>query len=185
MLQKHDMFDIDGLKALEIVGRVAFVYLAVLLLMRVSGRREMSELSAMDLLVMLLISETVSPALTGGDESVTGGMIAAATLLAFYVLTGWLAFRYRRVETLIQGTAAVLINDGHIQTDVLRKFRITDDDLRTTLHQHGLLHVTEVKRAFVEPDGEITVIKRKDHEEAQPIIERARRSRRHPGALRQ
>jgi uncharacterized membrane protein YcaP (DUF421 family) len=179
------MFDIDGLKAIEIVGRVAFIYVAVLLLMRVSGRREMSELSAMDLLVMLLISETISPALTGGDESVTGGVIAAATLLALYVLTGWLAFRYRRVESLIQGTAAVLINDGHVQIDVLRKFRITDDDLRTTLHQHGLLHVTEVKRAFVEPDGEITIIKQQDYEEARPILEGARGSRRHGGTLRQ
>lgn len=177
------MFGIEGLQALEIVGRVAFIYVACLLLMRISGRREMSELSQMDLLVMLLISETVSPALTGGDESVTGGVIAAATLLGLYVLTGWLVFRYRRVETMIQGTAAVLINDGHIQTDVLRKFRITDDDLRTTLHQHGLLHVTEVKRAFVEPDGKVTIIKQKDHEEAQPIIESARGSRRHHDTL--
>ena len=160
------MFDIDGLKALEIAARVACIYIACIVLMRVSGRREMSELSQTDLLVMLLISETVSPALTGGDESVTGGAIAAASLFALYVATGWIAFKSRRVETLLQGTAAVLIDDGRVRTDVLHKFRITDDDLRTTLHQHGVLHVREVKRAFVEPDGEITVIKQADHEEA-------------------
>ena len=173
------MFDIEGMKALEIVARVAFVYVACIVLLRVSGRREMSELSQMDLLVMLLISETVSPALTGGDDSATGGAIAATTLLALYVLTGYLAFRFRRFERLAQGSAAVLIEDGRIRSDVLHRFRITDDDLRTTLHQHGILHMAEVKRAFVEPDGEITVIKKKDYEEAQPIIQRERPQRQH------
>jgi uncharacterized membrane protein YcaP (DUF421 family) len=165
------MFDMDGLKALEIVARVVLIYLACLILMRISGRREMSELSQMDLLVMLLISETVSPALTGGDESVVGGVIAAATLLGLCVATGWLAFRSPRVEKLLQGSAAVLIEDGRVRPDVLRKYRLSDDDLRTTLHQHGVLHVGEVKRAFIEPDGEITVIKQKDHDEAQSILQ--------------
>jgi uncharacterized membrane protein YcaP (DUF421 family) len=171
------MFEIEGLKALEIIGRVALIYGACLVLLRVTGRREMSELSQMDLLVMLLISETVSPALTGGDESVTGGVIAAAALLALYGATGWLAFRSRRVEHLIQGTAAVLIEDGHVCPDVVRRYRISDDDLRTTLHQHGVLHVGEVKRAFVEPDGEITLIKQTDYDEAQPYIRRGQPAR--------
>jgi uncharacterized membrane protein YcaP (DUF421 family) len=178
LLPNRIMFDIEGSKALEIVVRVAFIYLACIVLLRVSGRREMSELSQLDLLVMLLISETVSPALTGGDESITGGAIAATSLFVLYGATGWLAFRYRRVEKLIQGQAAVLIEDGRVLPDVLQKFRITDDDLRTTLHQHGVLHVAEVKRAFIEPDGEITLIKRTDHEEAQPILQRAQ-PRRH------
>jgi uncharacterized membrane protein YcaP (DUF421 family) len=168
------MFDIGGEHALEIVARVAFIYGACLLLMRLSGRREMSELSQMDLLVMLLISETVSPALTGGDESLTGGVIAAATLLGLYTATGWIAFKSRRVEQLLEGRAVVLIEDGRLCSDVIRKFRITDDELRTTLHQHGVLHVAEVKRAFIEPDGEITIIKQTEHAEAQPHLHRGR-----------
>ncbi len=173
------MFDIGGWKALEIIARVALIYGACILLMRASGRREMSELSQMDLLVMLLISETVSPAMTGGDESVAGGLVAAAALLGLYTVTGWLAFKSRRVEKLLEGNAAVLIEDGRVCPEVVRKFRITDDELRTTLHQHGVLHVGEVKRAFVEPDGEITVVKKTDHAEAQPLLRRDRPPRHH------
>ena len=66
----------------------------------------------------------------------------------------------------------MLIEDGRVRADVLCKFRISDDDLRTTLHQHGVLHVREVKRAFIEPDGEITLIKQADHAEAQPHLRR-------------
>ncbi len=177
------MFDIGGWKALEIIARVALIYGACLVLMRATGRREMSELSQMDLLVMLLISETVSPALTGGDETITGGVVAAATLLALYSVTGWLAFKSRKVEKLLEGSACVLIEDGRVCPDVVRKYRITDDELRTTLHQHGILHVAEVKRAFVEPDGEITIVKKTDHAEAQPVLRRTRP--RHHDTLRQ
>lgn len=177
------MFDLGGWKALEIIARVAFIYGASLVLMRVTGRREMAELSRMDLLVMLLIAETVSPALTGGDETVTGGVVAAATLLVLYNATGRLSFKSRRIEKLIDGSASVLIEDGRVCPDVVRKYRLTDDELRTTLHQHGLLHIAEVKRAFVEPDGEITIVKQTDHEEAQPVLRRTRS--RHHDTLRQ
>lgn len=179
------MFAIDGVKALEIVARVCIIYVACLVLLRVAGRRQVSELSQMDLLAMLLISETVSPALTGNDESITVGVLAAATLFALCVATGWLAFRSSRVERLLQGTAVVLIEDGRVHTEVLRRHRISDDDLKATLHQNGVLHVGEVKRAYIEPDGQITLIKRADHEEAQPFLQGGRdreRGRDRPGA---
>src|SRR5688500_7317195 len=138
------MFSIEGMKVLEIIARVALVYVACMVLLRVSGRREMSDMSPMDLLAMLLVSETVSPALTGGDETVTGGVIAASMLFALCVSTGWLAFRYRRAETLLQGHAAVLIEDGRVRSEVMNKYRISDDDLRTALHTQGLLEVRDV-----------------------------------------
>jgi uncharacterized membrane protein YcaP (DUF421 family) len=144
---------------LEIAGRVIIVYAACMVLLRISGRREMSELGPMDLLTMLLLSETVSPALTGGDDTLLGGMVAACTLMAICVLTTRLVFRSRRAERIIQGAAVVLINDGRVKPDVMRKFMITDEDLHTTLHQHGLLRVDQVKRAYVEADGEVTIIK--------------------------
>jgi uncharacterized membrane protein YcaP (DUF421 family) len=154
------MFDIGAMEALGIVGRVAVIYLACLVLLRI-GKRGIAQLSQMDLLVMLLLSETVSPALTGNSPSVTAGLIAAVSLFGLYAATGWIAFKSRRAEALLQGTAAVLIEDGRVRTEVLRRFRITDDDLRATLHEHGILHVREVRRAFIEPDGEVTVIERK------------------------
>jgi uncharacterized membrane protein YcaP (DUF421 family) len=153
------MFDAEGGRLLEIVGRVAVIYGVCLVLLRVSGRRELAELSQLDLLTMLLISETVSPALTGGDDSLAGGAVAATALFALYGGSRWIAFRSRRAERLMQGAAIILIEDGRVRTEVLRRHRITDDDLRTTLHQHGLLRVSEVRRAYIEPDGKVTIIK--------------------------
>ncbi len=160
------MFSISGSHVLEIVVRVAIIYAACTVLLRIAGRRELSELSPMDLLAMLLLSETVSPAMTAGDETVTGGVVAASTLIALCMATGWMAYRSRGVERILQGSAAVLIHDGEVRPAILRRYRITATELETALHHNGLLSVAEVARAFVEPDGEITIIKAKDHEES-------------------
>ena len=116
----------------------------------------------MDLLTMLLLSETVSPAMTGGDDSMVGGLVAAVSLLTLCTVTEAIAFRSRRAEKFIQGEAMVLIDDGKVDEAVMRRFMITDDDLRSSLHSEGLLAVGEVKRAFVEADGSVTIVKKKD-----------------------
>ena len=164
------MIEIEWSKALEIAARVALVYLGCIVLVRLSGRRELSELGPLDLLAMLLLSETVSPAMTGGDESITGGLVAATTLMGLCVATSWLVFKSRKVERLLQGRAALLIRDGRVDRKIMHDFRIADDDLKTALHQHGMVHVNEVARAYLEPDGEITMVKRKDFDEAQKYI---------------
>lgn len=147
------------LHALELVGRVTVIYVVAMVLLRVSGRREMAQLGPMDLLTMLLVSETVSPAMTGGDDSIGGGILAASTLMGLSVLTSWLVFRSKRVGQLIEGEAVVLIDRGKIRPDVLRRFRITNEDLREKLHEQGLLRVDQVLRAYVEANGEISIIK--------------------------
>lgn len=160
------MFDVGGGPLLEIIARVAIIYLGCMLLLRLSGRREMSELGPMDLLTMLLLSETVSPALTGDEQSVTAGLVAAAVLIGLAVFTSWLTTRSTRFERFVQGQVMTLIRDGKVSPTVLHKCRITDDELRSALHAAGVLHVGDVARAFVEADGEITIIKRKDLEDS-------------------
>ena len=156
------MFSIELTKILEILARVAIIYVGCFALLRISGRRELSQLGAMDLLTMLLLSEVVSPALTGGDDTVTGGMIAAAALIALGVLTSWLSMRSKRLDKVLQGEARLLIRNGRVNAQVMRSERITDEDLRAALHQAGLMNVGDVARAFVEADGEITIVKRDD-----------------------
>ena len=146
------------LQGLEIVGRVTVIYVAAMILLRLSGRREMAELGPMDLLAMLLVSEAVSPALTGGDDSLGAGLLAAATVMALGVLVSWMTFRWRRAERLITGEAAVLIDHGKLRPEVLRRYRITNDELRAKLHENGLQRVEQVKRAYVEADGDVTII---------------------------
>ncbi len=101
----------------------------------------MSELGPMDLLTMRLVSEAVSPAMTGGDASLPGGLVATVTVMGLGVLTSWINYRSRRAEKLITGEAVVLIERGTARPEVMRRFRLTDDELYEALHQHGLLSV--------------------------------------------
>ncbi len=149
------------LDVIEVVGRVTLIYAGVFVLLRLAGKRELGSLSPMDLLTMLLLSETVSPALVGGSDSLGLGMVAATTLIALTVILGFATFRFRRVERMVEGTAKVLIRDGRVDADVLRGERITHEQLLTALHENGLMSVSQVKRAFVEPTGDLTFIEKK------------------------
>jgi uncharacterized membrane protein YcaP (DUF421 family) len=151
----------DPMKLLEVVGRVVVIYAALLLLLRLAGRREMSELSPMDLLTMLLVSETVSPALTGGEESVFGGLIAAATLFGLTVVIARATFRSKRLERLVEGDPVLLVEDGRIARPVMKRFRITDAELATAIRENGVASVDDVERAYVEPDGKISVLEKR------------------------
>ena len=115
---------------------------------------------------MLLLSEAVSPALTGGDESVTGGLFAAALLLGFGIVISWLSMRSRRLDELLQGSAKILIHDGKVNGAMMRQMRMTDEELRAKLHEHGLMNVRDVARAFIEADGQITIVKQSELDES-------------------
>lgn len=153
----------EPMKLLEIAGRVVAIYAALFVMLRLAGRREMSELSPMDLLTMLLVSETVSPALTGGEDGLLGGLVAAATLIALSVLIAYVTFKSHRLGHLIEGDPVMLIENGRVERKVMRRFRISDEDLATALRQNGVGSPDEVARAYVEPDGEITVLEEKKH----------------------
>ena len=148
--------------ALVIVARVVAVYAVLLMLLRIGGKRELGQMTPLDFLTFLLLSETVSPALTGGDSSLAAGALAATVLMALAMVVGWLTFRSRTIERLVEGTATVLIRNGRVDPEVMRKHRITDQALRTALHGQGISNVADVAKGFIEPDGEITVIKGKD-----------------------
>jgi uncharacterized membrane protein YcaP (DUF421 family) len=146
--------------ALEIVGRVTLIYVAITVLLRVAGKKELASLSPIDLVTMLLLSETVSQALVGGSASLWKGLLAATTLIGLTVLVSAATFRSRRLRRAIEGSAQVLIRDGRLDAQVLRRERLTDAELGTALHAAGVRAVDEVARAFVEPSGAITIVKR-------------------------
>lgn len=143
---------------LEIVLRVAVVYAGLLLMIRVAGRREIGELGPLDLLGMLLLSETVSPALTGSDSSLTAALVAAATLLGLAAVVGRLTFRSRTLERLIDGSPRTIIRDGRVDDEVCRSERISDQELTTALRESGVGTPADVERATLEPTGRITVL---------------------------
>jgi len=145
---------------LEIVLRVAVVYAGVFLLFRLVGKKELGHLTPMDFLAMLLVSETVSPALTGQDSSVTGSLVAAATLMGITLAMDWVTWRWKAAARVIEGVPQVLIHDGKVLKDVQRREKLSDDEVASALRREGVESADEVHLAVVEPSGRITVIRR-------------------------
>jgi uncharacterized membrane protein YcaP (DUF421 family) len=143
---------------LEIVGRVAIVYLALVVMLRLCGKREVGQLTPLDLLGMLLLSETVSSALTGGDTSLVAALVAAATLLALAVFVSRIAFHWPAAARWLEGEAAQLVANGHPIGEAIRTERITHAELMSALRRHGVVDLRQVRGAWVEPNGEITVV---------------------------
>jgi uncharacterized membrane protein YcaP (DUF421 family) len=146
---------------LEIVLRVALVYAGLYVLVRLSGKKEIGQLGPMDLLAMLLLSETVSPALTRQDTSVVAGWTAAATLLATTFVIDWITHRSRAAERWIEGRPLTIIDRGVVRRALKDRLRITDQELAAALREQGLESPDQVKRATVEANGHITVIKKR------------------------
>jgi uncharacterized membrane protein YcaP (DUF421 family) len=145
---------------LEVAVRVFLVYIFLVIVLRFSGKKEFAQLEPMDLLIMLILSETVSPALTNDDTSLPVAFVAAGTLTGLTAITSYLSFRFRKVERVIQGKPSVLIEHGKVDEEVLRRERITSQQLHTVLHKEGLKAVQDVEKAVIEPSGDVTIIKK-------------------------
>ena len=152
------MFDMD-LPWWEFVARGAMVYVARLVMVRLTGRRTISQLTPFDLLVVMLLSEAVSNGLSGGDDSVSGGLIIAATLIVLNAGFGMLAANSQRMEKLLDGDALLIGRDGAFFDKVMRRNRVGESDIRQALRQADCAQ-HEMQCAFLEADGSITIMKR-------------------------
>lgn len=152
------MFDMD-LPWWEFVARGALVYLALLLMVRLSGRRTISQLTPFDLLVVMLLSEAVSNGLSGGDDSVSGGLIIAATLIVINASIGMLSARSRKMESLFDGEAVLLGRDGVFFEKVVKRSRVGESDIEQALREADCAR-HEMQCAFLEAGGSITIMKR-------------------------
>jgi uncharacterized membrane protein YcaP (DUF421 family) len=153
------MFDMD-LPWWELMARGAMIYLALLVMVRLSGRRTIGQFTPFDLLVVMLLSESVSNGLSGGDNSVAGGLIIAATLIVLNGSIGLLSARSRKIEALVEGDVLLIGRDGAFFDKVMRRNRIGDIDIEQALREAGCAR-HEMQCAFLEADGSITITKRK------------------------
>ncbi len=112
-----------------------------------------------DLVLLLLIANAVQNAMTGPDTSVTGGLVAAGTLLIANAAVTLLAWRYKKVRRLVEGSPTLLIHDGKIIPESLSKEKVTREELEQALREHGIAKVEEVSRAVLEVDGSISVLR--------------------------
>lgn len=161
----NDMFQL-GLPVLEKILRPLIVYLFLVLGLRVAGKRELAQLNPLDLVVLLTLSNTVQNAIIGDDNSVTGGLLGATTLLAVNYFVVRFLYGHQKLERVVEGNAELLIESGRIRIDRLKGELITLPELEAAAHRQGFGSLAEVERAVLEPGGTISFIRKKPQPEA-------------------
>ena len=146
----------------EIFLRGSTIYLSLVVLFRFVVRRDAGAIGTADLLVLVLIADASQNAMAGDYRSIADGLVLVFTLIAWNRTLDWLAFHFPRLGKLFEADKLLLIRDGKIMWRNLRKELITEEELKAKLRSHGLESATEVKQAYLESDGEITVIARND-----------------------
>lgn len=148
-------------EAIDVIGRVAFVYFFLMIAFRFAGKRELSEMSPFELVTVLLIPEIYSSALNKSDNSLANATVSVATLFVLVFVTGLLTFRSQRIERLLEGDAALLVRNGKFLMDNLKKERVTPEEVLTEMHKAGVADVGDVRWAILEVDGHISIIPRR------------------------
>jgi uncharacterized membrane protein YcaP (DUF421 family) len=150
-----------ALPVAEKILRPVIVYFFLVIGLRLAGKRELAQLNPFDLVVLLTLSNTVQNAIIGDDNSVTGGVIGAATLLLVNFLVVRFLFRHEKLDRLVEGEACVLIENGKILKDKLTQEVLTLPELESVAHKQGIGNLNEVERAILEPGGSITFVAKK------------------------
>ncbi len=152
MAFSNEMFALN-VPIIEKIARPIIVYAFLVLLLRVFGKRELAQLNPFDLVVLLSLSNTVQNAIIGNDNSLTGGLIGAFSLVFTNYLVVRFLFRHRRIDQILEGSPTVLIEDGKLRRKALAKELLTESELLTICHRQGFADIDEVQTAVLEPGG--------------------------------
>lgn len=142
------------------VLRACAIYVLVMVLVRVSGKRAVGQFTPFDLVLLILIGNAVQNGINGGDNSLTGAAIMATTLIALNYLVAWQTSRNRSVERWVEGEPVVLARDGKVFRQVLRRELVSHDDFAEALRMNNIDDVGDVRLALLETNGRISVIPR-------------------------
>lgn len=145
----------------EFLLRGAVVYIFLILLLRITGKRQVGQLAPFDLVLLLVLSNAVQNSMNGGDNSLVGGLISATVLVGLNYLVGLATYKSRKLEALIEGRPQVLIHDGKLFEEVMQASQLTRHELNAALRQAGCTCVEDVRSAILENNGAISVVMRK------------------------
>ena len=154
-----------GLPIIEKIVRPIIVYAFLVIGLRIAGKRELAQLNPFDLVVLLTLSNTVQNAIIGDDNSVTGGIIGASSLLLVNYLVVRFLYRHRRLDELVEGGCETLIENGKIHTRHLKRELITMSQLQSAARKQGFDSLAEVQQCILEPGGTLTFIAKKPQSE--------------------
>ena len=142
----------------EFIFRGTVVYVFLLILLRLTGKRQVGQLAPFDLVLLLVLSNAVQNSMNGGDNSLIGGLISATTLVILNLVVGAITYRNKKLEGFIEGHPMVLIHNGKLYEDVMRKAQMTHHELNAALRQAGCACVEEVQFAVLENNGSVSVV---------------------------
>ena len=149
---------------MEIVVRTVVIFFFILLLTRAMGRKELSELTAFELILLVTIGDLVQQGVTQEDQSLTGAILAVGTLGVLTVSLSYLSYRWRPIRRIIRGLAVVVVRDGRPLEEAMRIERLTIDDVIEGARQQGIDDLGKVKLAVLEPDGRFSFVQRDGEE---------------------
>jgi uncharacterized membrane protein YcaP (DUF421 family) len=142
---------------LALIVRSLVVYAFLLVALRISGRRELGQMTSFDLVLLLVISNAVQNAINAGDNSLVGGIVSAVTLLLLNWAMGWASYRWHWAERIIQGRPMSIVSDGKVHLGAMRRELITLSELRSALRKQGVARITDCDAVILEPDGTLSV----------------------------
>jgi uncharacterized membrane protein YcaP (DUF421 family) len=147
---------------LDVALRTSIVYLALLVGLRLTGTRQLGQMSTFDLVLLLIIANAVQNAMVGPDTSLAGGLVAAGVLIAWHRVIDWWRLRFRGFAKLLAGEGIMLIHDAQILESHCRRAGVTREELLQALREHGVSGAEDVMVAVLEPDGAISVVRYDD-----------------------
>ena len=151
----------------EVVVRSVLTFFVLLIFVRLMAKRDLGESSPSDLILLLLLTANVEPSIAGKDKSILGGLMGAGVLVMLNAALNKFAYRSKLFERKLKGSSELLIHDGETCDDVMKKHSMSFAQLRIAIRKEGVLKVSDVRLAVLEPDGSISVVKMED--EPKPI----------------
>src|SRR5918912_1400151 len=143
---------------MDIVLRAIFLYAFIVFVMRVIGRRELSSMTPFDLILLIVLGDAIQQGLTQDDYSVTGAILAVATIATLQVFTSYLSFKSRRARKVLEGEPIVLVERGEIVQHNLQRERMTEDEVAEEMRQQQIASLDDVEWGILEANGSISFI---------------------------
>jgi uncharacterized membrane protein YcaP (DUF421 family) len=144
----------------ELIVRGLVVYVFLLVLLRITGKRQVGQLAPFDLVLLLVLSNAVQNSMNAGDNSLVGGLISATTLICANGLLGMITYRSKKLEAIVEGRPQIVVHNGKIFEDVMASARLTHHELTAALRQAGCTCIEDVHSAVLENNGSISVVPR-------------------------
>lgn len=151
---------------MDIVLRASFMFAAIFVLLRLLGKREMSQMTPFEMVVLVVMGDLIQQGVTHSDYSVTGATLAVATICFWSLLLNWIGYLSPRAEKLLDGEPEVVIRDGELQRRAMRRNRLTESEIHSEMRHAGIARIADVAWAILETDGKISFVGRESGDEA-------------------